>query len=417
MSYFSGQSLHPSVPNPPLNYHQPLSSHVPPPFQSISSDSSFSNPYHGFNPYPDSGVYPSNYAGFGAQPINHSDINGVSPSWVVKQAAPIKYSPAIQTLRTEVTASESYETPVNYNLVGQNLVSQVPKKKIKRPKVTPIKSFVSQGVRCELCKIDCNTLQVYEKHLIGKKHGKGLQKLYASAPQASQSSNPSSSASEMVNPGGQAVPGVPTKPINLEAKKQKLLEGGAAAQSIRVCTICNVTCNGEIAFADHLVGKKHVAQERARASAVNSSNPVGTNAQAEDMTTKKRKNGEPAPTWCDVCKISCTSTDGLNIHLVGKKHQKNLQKLHNSNSSTVAPAGVGVEVKKDNSKDVESKKRNILESGAAANAVRTCTICKVVCNSDKVFNSHLVGHKHASMVKQAQAASASSSLQVVYPAT
>ena len=50
--------------------------------------------------------------------------------------------------------------------------------------------------------------------------------------------------------------------------------------------------------------------------------------------------------------------------------------------------------------DLETKKRKVLECGAAAGAVRSCTICNVVCNSQSVFNSHLAGQKHAAMVKK-----------------
>ena len=43
-----------------------------------------------------------------------------------------------------------------------------------------------------------------------------------------------------------------------------------------------------------------------------------------------------------------------------------------------------------------------MECGAAANAVRTCSICNVVSNTETVFN--LAGQKHAAMVKKHAAA-------------
>ncbi|XP_010678416.3 uncharacterized protein LOC104893970 [Beta vulgaris subsp. vulgaris] len=443
ISYLSTQSFPPTIPNPPHNFHSLSSdhslSHPPPPFNSLSSVPSFSHPLT-FNPYIDSGHYPSNYAGFGAPPVNYSGTNNdVTPSWVVKQAAPIKYSPAIHPLRQEATASTSYAAPMNHKPVSRQLVTNVPKKKLKRPRAFPNKSSVSQNVRCEVCKVECSSVDVYAKHLSGKKHGKGLLKLYApglqSAATPMQASQSANSSGKIVTPDGQGVPR-PNQSANLEVKKQKLLEGGAAAQSMRTCAICNVACNGEIAFADHVVGKKHVAKERARS--VNS-NPVSvgmSETKAQQTPTKKKKSGESAPVWCVVCKISCTSSDGLKIHLAGKKHQKNVQKLQTSNSSTITtPASIsaplpstaaplpstnpstGVEgntaatkislpepqkAKKKGPakepKDVETKKRNILESGAAADAVRTCTICNVVCNSETVFNSHCAG-------QQAEAAS------------
>ena len=41
-----------------------------------------------------------------------------------------------------------------------------------------------------------------------------------------------------------------------------------------------------------------------------------------------------------------------------------------------------------------------MEGGAAVDAVRTCAICNVVCNSETVFRYHLAGQKHAAMTKK-----------------
>lgn len=51
-------------------------------------------------------------------------------------------------------------------------------------------------------------------------------------------------------------------------------------------------------------------------------------------------------------------------------------------------------------KILETKRRRVLAGGADAEAVHTCQICNVVCNSAIVFNSHLAGKKHASMLKK-----------------
>ncbi|KAJ0980191.1 hypothetical protein J5N97_008446 [Dioscorea zingiberensis] len=44
--------------------------------------------------------------------------------------------------------------------------------------------------------------------------------------------------------------------------------------------------------------------------------------------------------------------------------------------------------------DLEMKKQKLIQGGAPAGAVRVCAICNVVCNSEKVFVSHLAGEKH-----------------------
>lgn len=43
----------------------------------------------------------------------------------------------------------------------------------------------------------------------------------------------------------------------LETKKQKVIAGGAPPDSVRICTICNIVCNGDKVFAFHLAGEKH----------------------------------------------------------------------------------------------------------------------------------------------------------------
>ena len=108
-------------------------------------------------------------------------------------------------------------------------------------------------------------------------------------------------------------------------------------------------------------------------------------------------------------------------HLAGKKHLKNLEKLSKPKidagpGATTANALqgatnpiIGPQEKPDTDKpiskkvleqDIEAKKRKVVEGGAEAAAVKLCTLCNVVCNSQTVFIAHLAGHKHAAMVKK-----------------
>lgn len=144
---------------------------------------------------------------------------------------------------------------------------------------------------------------------------------------------------------------------------------------------------------------------------------------------KKVKFVQPA--WCEVCKINCNSSDVYAKHLSGKKHQKNLEQLYKltnnpnaaastgSSAATVPLIGPPEKPQANNGKsadtplpwqqaaqsqaaeeDLETKRRKIVEGGAAAGAIRMCTICNVVCNSQTVFNTHLGGQKHADKVKK-----------------
>lgn len=140
---------------------------------------------------------------------------------------------------------------------------------------------------------------------------------------------------------------------------------------------------------------------------------------------KKTKIAQSA--WCEICKIECNTKDVLDNHKLGKKHLKILNKLNSaalvtSISATthvnpIVPSNPfigpsenpkkgtsGSKKKAETPQELEMKRRKVLEGGAAASAVRTCSFCNVVCNSDTVFRFHLAGQKHASMLKKSQQA-------------
>lgn len=146
------------------------------------------------------------------------------------------------------------------------------------------------------------------------------------------------------------------------------------------------------------------------------------------MKKKPKKNKVIQSAWCEVCKISCNSNEIYAKHLTGKKHLKNAEKVEKGKSDASAgssdapptatdpiigpmenpaannPSSDDVQKTQKSSaqapEDLETKKRKIVESGTAADSVRTCTICNVVCNSQTVFDSHLAGQKHAAMKKK-----------------
>lgn len=128
--------------------------------------------------------------------------------------------------------------------------------------------------------------------------------------------------------------------------------------------------------------------------------------------------------YCEVCKVDCNSNEVLDQHKLGKKHRKNMEKLQAaaagpSASSVSCNLIIGPKEDPDKGKvgngqkgqkgkrkaaapaeDLETKRRKIVEGGAAAEAIRVCAICNVVCNSENVYNYHLTGRKHAAMLKK-----------------
>lgn len=118
--------------------------------------------------------------------------------------------------------------------------------------------------------------------------------------------------------------------------------------------------------------------------------------------------------WCEICRIDCNSKDVLDKHKLGKKHKKNVEKLMEANAPPVGapnpligpqekPSASQQKIRKkapESEEDLDTKKRKIVESGAPVNAVRSCAICNVVCNSETVYRYHLQGQKHMAMVKK-----------------
>ncbi|TQD86386.1 hypothetical protein C1H46_028075 [Malus baccata] len=111
---------------------------------------------------------------------------------------------------------------------------------------------------------------------------------------------------------------------------------------------------------------------------------------AGNATPRPSGNGTPK-LHCEICNIYCDTKDVLNKHKQGKKHKMNLDKLK------------GKKIPGENSKrraadqppeDLETKRRKVLESGAAPDALRTCALCNVVCLTETDFNNHRSGQRH-----------------------
>ncbi|CAN4090645.1 unnamed protein product [Withania somnifera] len=228
-----------------------------------------------------------------------------------------------------------------------------------------------QTVWCDVCKLEFNSKTVLDQHKLGKKHRGSLAKLGGGRFTIAPTSAPLVASAVSDNP----FVGLQKKPNkvdsangqdsveNLEIKKQKILEGGAATDEVRVCLACNVVCNSETVFKTHLIGKKHIAnvtkQQKsvsASASLVPSEVPVNT--------------------------------------FIGPQEKPDIVNSGNGQDAMKKAA--------EQIGNLETKTRKVLEGGAAASEVRKCLVCKVVCNSETVFGLHLTGKKHiANMKKQA----------------
>ncbi|KAI7741204.1 hypothetical protein M8C21_026493 [Ambrosia artemisiifolia] len=285
---------------------------------------------------------------------------------------------------TEISSSLHHAAGATSEATNNVVVTPKPPKEIRR-------------VRCDVCNITCNNEDLLEKHKQGRKHLKSLQNPAGSSVSAPTMVPPPPVASE-------------TLVGELEKKKPGILQPGAKADSIH-CDLCNVVCYSQEIYQKHVVGKKHSAKAIIQLASMN-----GYFAATSNSSGGSQK--KPNTFQCGLCKITCTSNELLSMHIAGKKHLNKLREsgqIPNLPSTTVASPMVNLEsegnnVNSDGSNmngkragshvDVESKKQKILQGGAPLNAIRTCTLCNVVCNSPTVFNAHLAGQKHAAMVLQ-----------------
>ncbi|GMI95250.1 hypothetical protein like AT5G61190 [Hibiscus trionum] len=383
------QSSFPQSSNPLLPYPQP---------PTLPSQPQFLYP-PGTDPYAQQPQFSLTHVGFQVNAQFYEDPNWASHTWTTQQSDPITYG------ATSSVVALNSDDGLNQSLVN-TVVSM------------PNQTGLVQSMRCDVCNIECNTKDVYDKHITGKKHRRNLQEKISSTIAVF----PESSNAMMSRASSCAV-----NAWELERKKQKLLNSGAAVNSVRMCTICNVACNSLEVFAKHLSGRRHAAQ--AGLISVDSIGPYHFWNKGK-KTTKIVQSS-----WCDVCQINCNSNDAYAQHLSGKKHLKNLENLEKSKNGTrdhsmgtpaatnpnlaikpvenpaanssygainaQSPVAAQPEASKE---DLETKKRKVMEGGAAAASVRVCTICNVVCNSQKVFEFHLTGQKHAAAMVKKQAA-------------
>ncbi|KAG8091528.1 hypothetical protein GUJ93_ZPchr0012g21271 [Zizania palustris] len=115
----------------------------------------------------------------------------------------------------------------------------------------------------------CDTQDVLRIHKTGKKHKKNLEKLQdfitpkpVKPPNISVAANmaPAAVATSVL-------PVVQTKkkksfaatPEELEVKKRRVLEAGAAQGEVKICTVCNVVVNSQKVYQFHIAGQKHQA--------------------------------------------------------------------------------------------------------------------------------------------------------------
>ncbi|XP_076903663.1 uncharacterized protein LOC143558785 [Bidens hawaiensis] len=262
---------------------------------------------------------------------------------------------------------------------------------------------------CGICKITCSSNELLKMHIAGKKHLKKVKEL------------------------GQ----IPNLPTNVVVKSESDEDKTVSLPQVTPHTNLVVKAEPNEDETVNLPSTPIVSQATPPASLVVKSEPNEgitvnlplTPIASQDTPPVKSKtvNLHGVKSVCELCGIICDTDEMLKIHLTGRKHRTNVAKSEQligpKPALTTEPAETPKLIgpvkeegemvnssgrKRKNGKgggddDVEAKKQRVLQSGTASDSVKVCTLCNVVCNSRKVFESHLAGQKHVAMaVKQVE---------------
>lgn len=200
------------------------------------------------------------------------------------------------TAFTQAAAPIPMPAPHQYMQPSYGSTPGISSKRVKpnvKPKGRKMKSQQPcQPAYCELCKVDCNSLEIFEQHKNGKKHQKNLKAhngLQTLNKVVVEEQKPEIQSQIEVKIGEQTAieAGVSEESAAMKRKKMSLesqgnglkikKKNGKAAKRLKsddgskrpvepvkpkvvplVCELCNVKCESPMVFQAHLTGKKHL---------------------------------------------------------------------------------------------------------------------------------------------------------------
>jgi len=267
--------------------------------------------------------------------------------------------------------------------------------------------IVNSDYRCHPCVAICNTRQMLEAHLSGKKHVakialcggatafKPLTDLPDLPPRESKTLTPTGRKRKNVSAQGHfrcdiceidfdsAFPFEAHMQGRKHMNKAQKKEQGDTPGDMR-CEICSVSAPDKDAYDAHVNGKKHLAK-----------------------VAFLEKNGDATDFKCDVCAVTATSAETLKTHLEGKRHLAKVGKASVGEGGSKEPAetfhcefcNVSVNNKEifdshRNGKKHAEKVRKIAEGDGEAKASFMCDICNVSAPCQDTLDLHLKGKKH-----------------------
>lgn len=180
------------------------------------------------------------------------------------------------------------------------------------------------------------------------------------------------------------------------------------AQQPLPCDVCKVSSKGNKCF-DHMLGKLHLKDLEisekiptlpSGITSLLDTTPV--KPLVEDLMSTDIEIGDSddhKTTWCEICKINCTSNDIIR-HVSGKRHKKKLQSLEVANLPSNLTASVTTPP------NDPAKEKPKLINGKVVNSNKGnptwCELCGIVCTSLDQFKEHVKGKKHQKNLKNTE---------------
>jgi len=234
----------------------------------------------------------------------------------------------------------------------------------------PMIEIIHGAYRCLPCVAICNTRQMLDNHLVGKKH-----------------------VAKIALCGGEVnfqsiadLPELQTENLTPAGKKRK----NASAQGHFRCELCEIDFPSAFPFESHMQGKRHL-----------------------NKVQKKELGDAPSGIPCEICSISCPSKEAYDSHVNGKKHLAKVAAMGaNGGSGDTQPIAAfyctDCDVSTTSAEILEMHKQGKKHQakvakaagGSTAGEVFQCEFCQVEVMGKDNFDAHRNGKKHAEKVRK-----------------
>ena len=186
---------------------------------------------------------------------------------------------------------------------------------------------------CELCRVDCNTLEILEQHKNGKRHKKNLQ-----VHEELQKLNKVITGQQNVQ-----MPNSELKQETVQQEKVEEFENQTPSENLNSETVSDdniketeqqkeAVGNSEVLAIetegkpqDHFAARGHGLKRKMRGGR---GGKYMRTHEGSRRLVEPPKPKQVVPLVCELCNVKCDSQIVFNSHLTGKKHQGNLKRFH-----------------------------------------------------------------------------------------